>query len=349
MNNLAAPFGSRHKMAMSVSGQRENLPLTALRGVAAVWIVLLHVQVFWFPGTPPAIAGVLWLGQAAVDIFFVLSGFILACVYGGLRLNRAKLFWLRRVCRIYPLHLTVLAAFGGLTLGAVLLHRTVYAHDWGSFWAEALLLQPFLPGLAPWNPPAWSLGIEMLCYALFPFVAGWFGRAGLWLLAAAAVVLAAAESFVVQHYGGATAGRGAVLRGLAGFHLGMALGFLSSRLRPALAVSASLAAAAGLAAGVALLSAAVVVLSAAALILALAPEQGPVARALASRGTVWLGRVSFSVYLLHAPLMNLIQRVPVPGGHWSHVVMLAAILVPMSEVTYRWIERPGRRIPGLLM
>jgi peptidoglycan/LPS O-acetylase OafA/YrhL len=116
-----------------------------------------------------------------------------------------------------------------------------------------------------------------------------------------------------------------------------------------LAVSASLAAAAGLAAGVALLSAAVVVLSAAALILALAPEQGPVARALASRGTVWLGRVSFSVYLLHAPLMNLIQRVPVPGGHWSHVVMLAAILVPMSEVTYRWIERPGRRIPGLLM
>ena len=96
-------------------------------------------------------------------------------------------------------------------------------------------------------------------------------------------------------------------------------------------------------------SPAAVVLSAAALILALAPEQGPVARLLASRGTVWLGRVSFSIYLLHAPLMNLVQRVPVPGGHWSHLVMLAAILFPMSELTYRWIERPGRRIPAVLL
>ncbi len=147
-----------------------------------------------------------------------------------------------------------------MTLGAVLLHRSGHAHDWGSFWAEALLLQPFLPGLAPWNPPAWSLGIEMLCYALFPFVARCSGVPGLWMLAAARSSWPPRSLFVVQHYGGATSGQGAVLRGLAGFHLGMALGFLSPRLRRGLAVRASLAAAAGLAAGVALLSAAVVVI-----------------------------------------------------------------------------------------
>jgi peptidoglycan/LPS O-acetylase OafA/YrhL len=334
---------------MSLSGQRENLPLTALRGVAAVWVVLCHVQLFWFPGAPAGIAALCWLGQAAVDIFFVLSGFILACVYGGLRLNRAKLFWLRRICRIYPLHLAVLATFGFLTFTAVLLHRSGFPHDWESFGLEALLLHPFLPGLTPWNPPTWSLGIEMLCYALFPFVAPLFARSRRWAVGLAALGLAAAELYVVQRYGGATVGQGAVLRGLAGFHLGMALGFLSPRLRPALAAPASLPAAGALLAGVALVSPAVVVLSAAALILALAPERGRVARLLASRGTVWLGRVSFSIYLLHAPLMNLIQRVPVPGGHWGHLAMLAGILFPMSEVTYRWIERPGRRIPAVLM
>ncbi len=334
---------------MSLSSQRENLPLTALRGVASVWVVLCHVQPIWFPGTPAGIAAVFWLGQAAVDIFFVLSGFILACIYGGLRLNRAPLFWLRRVCRIYPLHLAVLATFGGLTFAAVLLHRSGFVHDWTSFWVEALLLQPFLPGLTPWNPPAWSLGIEMLCYALFPFVAPLFTRSSAWPIGAVAIGLAAAECYVLRNYGSATSGQGAVLRGLAGFHLGMALGFLSPRLRPGLAVPASLVAAAGMVAGIALVSPVAVVLSAAALILALSSEAGPVALVLASRGTVWLGRVSFSIYLLHAPLMNLVQRVPVPGGHWTHLVVFFAVLLPLSELTYRWIERPGRRIPGVLM
>jgi peptidoglycan/LPS O-acetylase OafA/YrhL len=85
--------------------------LTALRGIASARVVGFHVQPLWFPGTPADIASVLWLGQTAVDIFFVLSGFILACVYGALRLDRVPLFWLRRICRIYPLHLVVLGTF----------------------------------------------------------------------------------------------------------------------------------------------------------------------------------------------------------------------------------------------
>jgi peptidoglycan/LPS O-acetylase OafA/YrhL len=92
-----------------------------------------------------------------------------------------------------------------------------------------------------------------------------------------------------------------------------------------------------------------VVLSAAGLIFALSLERGPVAWLLATCGTVWLGRVSFSIYLLHAPLLNLVQRVPLPGGHWSHLILFLVVLLPISELTYRWIEQPGRRIPALLM
>ncbi len=334
---------------MSLSGQRENLPLTALRGLASVWVVAFHVQPPWFPDAPAGLVSVLGLGEAAVDIFFVLSGFILACVYGRLRLNRAWLFWLRRVCRIYPLHLVVLGTFGGMTLAAVLLHRSHYSHDWQSFWVEALLLHPFLPGQIPWNPPTWSLGIEMLCYALFPFVAWLFRRASVWIVCAAVVGFAAADAYVLRHHSGAIAEHGAVLRGLAGFHLGVALGWLSPRLPSRMAARASLAATAGLIAGLALISPPVIVLSAAALILFLSSEQGPVAWLLATRGTVWLGRVSFSIYLLHAPLINLIQRIPLPGGHWGHLLVLLATLFPLSEMTYRWIEQPGRRIPAILM
>ena len=180
---------------MSSSGQRENQPLTALRGVASVWVVGHHVQPFWFANVPSGIASVLWMGHTAVDIFFVLSGFILACVYGALPLNRAPLFWLRRLCRIYPLHLAVLGTLGGMTLGAVLLGVSHASHDWKSLGVGALLLQPFLPELSSWNRPTWSLGIELLCYAVFPAVALLFGRARVGILAAVAIAFAVAESF----------------------------------------------------------------------------------------------------------------------------------------------------------
>jgi peptidoglycan/LPS O-acetylase OafA/YrhL len=332
---------------MSISGQRENRPLTALRGVASVWVVGHHIQPFWFANVPPRIASVLWMGHTAVDIFFVLSGFILACVYGALPLDRAPLFWLRRICRIYPLHLAVLGTFGGIMFGAVLLGVSRSSHDWGSLGLGALLLQPFLTDLSSWNPPTWSLGIELLCYAVFPAVALLFGRARVWILAAMAIASAVAESSVLHHYDGTVAGLGAALRGLAGFNLGVMLGWLSPRLRPSWATPASLVAAAGFVAGSVLDSPAAVTLAAAVLIFTLSADRGPVAWLLATRGTVWLGRVSFSIYVLHAPLLTLLQRIPIPGGEWSHLMLFLAILLPMSELTYRWIEQPGRRIPDL--
>ena len=146
----------------------------------------------------------------------------------------------------------------------------------------------------------------------------------------------------------AVAGLGAALRGLAGFHLGVMLGWLSPQLRRSWATPASLLAAAGFVAGSVLGSPAALTLSAAVLIFTLSADRGPVAWLLAMRGTVWLGRVSFSIYLLHAPLLTLLQRIPVPGGNWGHLMLFLAILLPMSELTYRWIEQPGRRIPALL-
>ncbi|MGD0106083.1 MAG: hypothetical protein ABSC06_18890 [Rhodopila sp.] len=77
-------------------------------------------------------------------------------------------------------------------------------------------------------------------------------------------------------------------------------------------------------------------LSAAVLIAAIASTTGPIARFLSARVSVWLGRNSFSIYLLGS------LRFVIAGVY-------LAVLLAMSELTYNLIERPGRRLPRLLI
>jgi len=58
---------------------------TAIRGFAALWIVVHHIQPTWWPNVGPVPTAVMSMGYTAVDIFFVLSGFILSDIYRHLR------------------------------------------------------------------------------------------------------------------------------------------------------------------------------------------------------------------------------------------------------------------------
>jgi peptidoglycan/LPS O-acetylase OafA/YrhL len=328
---------------------RENLPLTAIRGLAAVWVAADHVQSFWFSDCGVGLASALGMGSAAVDIFFILSGFILAQVYGAMRFEQTPLFWMRRICRIYPLHLSVMAGIALLILSAMAMRRSVHPHDWASFGVVTLLMQSFLLNDTPWNPPSWSLGIELLCYAVFPLTIGSMRRAR-WVLVTIACALALAEMWIIHRLGGATVGIGAVLRGLGGFHLGVALSLLQPRLPVRLASGVALLGFAGVGLGIATASPVTVVLAGAAAITALASEDGPAARALSWAPLVWLGRVSFSVYLLHVQLVVVLDRaLSHCMGRWLMLAVFLAILFPLSEATYRFIEQPGRRLPAWVM
>jgi peptidoglycan/LPS O-acetylase OafA/YrhL len=336
---------------MAVLG--ENLPLTAIRGLAAVWVTAFHTQALWFPDCAPGVASALAVGYAAVDIFFILSGFILAEVYGALRLEQTPRFWLRRICRVYPLHLAVMASLALLVLSAAALHRSANPHDWVSFGVVALLLQAFILNDTPWNPPSWSVSVELLCYAVFPLTLGVLRRAPGLVLVFVAGALAVAEAWVVHRFGAAPVGAGAVLRGLIGFHFGMALRLLQPHLPPraasGAASGAALAGFAGIALGIGAANPVLTVLAGAATIAALAPERGLAARALSWAPVVWLGRVSFSIYMLHAELQVVLARaLSHVLDRWSLLAVFLAILLPLSEVTYRFIEQPGRRLPGLL-
>lgn len=328
--------------------RRENRPLTALRGLASVWVVLHHTVPLLFPAAPVLLAQVVGLGHAAVDMFFVLSGFILARLYGDMGLADAPSFWLRRLCRVYPLHLAIMLALAAMALVTTALHINRTGHDWPTFPFVLLLIQPYVPGASSWNAPSWSIGIELACYLLFPAVVRLLRHLPSAALTGLVLVMVVAETVVLSHDAGVIEGDGALLRGLAGFYLGAVLGVLARQARMAKPSAACTLAASGIATGIALASPAVVVLATALLIAGLDAERGPIARLLSAGWIVWLGRVSFSIYLLHAPLLVLLDRLHLPGGPAVEAAAMALLLLPASALTYRFIEQPGRRLPGRL-
>jgi peptidoglycan/LPS O-acetylase OafA/YrhL len=188
------------------------------------------------------------------------------------------------------------------------------------------------------------VGIELRCYAVFPLTLWLMHHVSSVVLACIAGALALAESWVLHKVGGTTVGTGAVLRGLVGFHLGVALSLLQPRLPVRVASGVALAGFAGIALGICAGSPVAVVLAGAATIAALASEHGLGARALSWAPLVWLGRVSFSIYMLHSQLQVVLNRALSHFlGRWSMLAIFLAILFPLSEATYRFIEQPGRR------
>ena len=157
--------------------------LTGIRLVAAVWVLLYHSQgpldaigLLSMPVLPDFIR----VGRLGVDLFFALSGFILAHTYLsslGERLKvdkSAKFLWLR-LARIYPVHLVMLLVAGFAVIAQSIVTGEELDRSWLNPWdfiKNLLLIQEW--GSDPqrgWNFVAWSLSMEWLAYLIFPFMA----------------------------------------------------------------------------------------------------------------------------------------------------------------------------------
>ena len=100
----------------SAKPARQLASLTPLRGIAALWVVLFHFCRYFPAVHPERYTGAVYKGYLAVDLFFVLSGFVITHVYqeGFARAVtgwRYRNFLVARVARVYPLHLAVLLPF----------------------------------------------------------------------------------------------------------------------------------------------------------------------------------------------------------------------------------------------
>jgi peptidoglycan/LPS O-acetylase OafA/YrhL len=156
----------------------ENInSLTGIRGVAAWWVVLYHFQEPLLKYNL-SIAGIIEKGFLAVDLFFILSGFVLFINYrfdiNSNDLKKIISFYVNRIARIYPLHLFIVILF---IINPIAIHFFSKAdsyterYDIAYFFMSLLLIQNWgFSDSIRWNIPAWSISTELFSYVTFPFL-----------------------------------------------------------------------------------------------------------------------------------------------------------------------------------
>ncbi|MCB0666652.1 MAG: acyltransferase [Saprospiraceae bacterium] len=154
--------------------------LTHLRGIAAIMTLMFHFHLLVVPLHDPTKYALISKWHLLVDLFPVLSGFIIYYVYSdyfkqGLDTERFKKYIWARLARIYPLHFFTLPCSIGLYV--ILKYHQVeftpvenHILDTNAIPISLLLNQAWDMHLeAAWNTPGWSISVEWFIYLLFPF------------------------------------------------------------------------------------------------------------------------------------------------------------------------------------
>lgn len=327
------------------------------------------------------LTGLMSGGHAAVAFFFVLSGFILAYAHAGATESdgcnvKSTTFWRLRFARIAPAYYLALLLALPLAVHTI---ATTGAPSWSlivGLSSVPLFLQAWWPPYALlWNYPAWSLSVECLFYALFPWLARVSAR---WSIT---VLLATTYSLIVlvNAFWGELSTEGGVfaefqpdhlqpwsyfpILHLPQFVLGMALCRLylfGPTVSPGLHVAmlgVGLAVLVLVFGGAWLLPAWTRSDPAVVLIFALIVFGGAGAASATTLFTlpafVLLGEASYSIYILHIPLRVWWQALTIDGlglslAGWLDFCLYFGFVVVVSVLTFRHIETPLRRwIVGL--
>ena len=327
--------------------------IDGLRAVSILAVVLYHAHVPGFEA-----------GYLGVDVFFVISGFLIT----GQLLREAELtgtlnlanFYARRVRRLAP---AFVAMAGGTTLLAFLcLSPLVEQGDFGGALSRSAV---FYYNIAVWRgaydygaPDAqqqvlmhtWSLGVEEQFYLVWPWICLAAVRIGRPLLAFSALVLLsfAGAGWTLPGDPGAVffllpfrvweLGLGACVavrpweistRGASALTLGGG-GLVGYALLSGQPLASSLGPPAVAVAGSALIS-------------AFGPVSNPVSAILRSPPLVHLGRVSYAWYLWHWPLLVMARLIAVVED-WRAEALAIAVSFVAAELTYFGLERTSRRI-----
>ncbi len=340
----------------SDAGLARRADIDGLRAIAVVPVVLYHAGVSAFHG-----------GYIGVDIFFVISGFLITrLLYRDIRERRYSIagFYERRIRRIFPalfVMMLVSAAAAAMLLlpadlnsfGHAVAWTTVFASNvdfyrHASYFAPSALTQPLLH--------TWSLGVEEQFYIAFPLLLflmrRWRGVTIAWVLAAIAAVsfglcvwrtsIQPDEAFYLPHTRIWELLLGSLVA-LAGFRwrpsrlLAEIVGFAGLGLIAfSLAAYNSWTPFPGIAAMAPCLGAAM-------LIQAGVGERLPVAnRLLALKPLTWIGIISYSLYLWHWPVFVFTHYwavTRIPG--LAQIGLLVAVAA-LATASYWFVERPFR-------
>ncbi|MFE2607759.1 acyltransferase family protein [Streptomyces mirabilis] len=355
--------------AGTIPGRPMLKELTGIRGIAAAWVVLFHFRATVFGLLPINRYIKKWLdsGYLGVDIFFILSGFVISHVYTA-ELSTSD--WRRysryleaRLARLYPVHLLFLLFL--LAGDALSIAKPPVRDSVLSFIGNVLMLQA-IPPFQAWNGPSWSITYELGAYLLFPLLASALVRISnarsSFACAAAANLLGVGLMAVALSVPGTRPYHTipALLRIASEFttggllHRGWSLlGRRRNRTWDVLALAAVCCTAACLTWVPEGYSYQILLVPLLAfLILACVRSAGPVASFLESRVLQWSGRISYSLYMTHFVALNLASLIIL---RWQRValyslpVRIGALIAYMSfavvtaHLVYRFVEEPTRR------
>lgn len=347
--------------------------LEGLRGIAALIVALYHLKI----GTE--YVSVLKNGYLFVDLFFVLSGFVICAAYFSKMntLQDFKPFVIRRFGRLFPLLVFSTLLFVLLANLIVFAKKLAVALGYGGFLNNPDALTYLIPSAAEiattltlthslgvfdeliLNTPSWSISTEFYTYLLFAAVCLFFpARKRLPVFGVLTVFGMAVTVWASVTVHGCLEKGGCMgvtydygfLRCIYSFFLGA----LTYHLSRTLVLPRAVLQTAGLVA-LALCFGLLATLPAIAfvfpfvfalLILSLASDQGTLAQVLKWHPFQILGQRSYSIYMLHMPLVlifeNIAKRVDGIAASGAVLIAYVGILLVLSGWSYRFIEDPFR-------
>jgi peptidoglycan/LPS O-acetylase OafA/YrhL len=347
-----------------VSAPADIRSLTGVRGVAAVLIVLYHFGnvPLLGPGTAPYYR--VPHGYLAVDLFFMLSGFVMAYIYRdafrGEGFRHFRDFMVKRVARLYPAY-WVIAVLYLLKLALGLDRDTLASFDAYDAVGNALMLTGWGLHVYPLVGVSWAASSELGSYFLLPVLLVVMFQRGL-VVSVLASVAALAAVVVIAMSGLGSAGPLDVtngdsflplLRAVAGFALGLAIFRFSHHLDGLSMMAQDL-----LVGGLTLAIVVVGILFHHDLpiyllfipFVALLSRDGRLARLLYGNRLVYhLGAISYSIYLMHQLFLSFTVRTSrhfgaTPLSYAVCVAVALSVIWLLAWLSYRYVEMPGRRV-----
>lgn len=333
-----------------MSGNQLNLNIQQLRGIAVISVVLFHLN-FIFAKT----------GYLGVDTFFVISGFLMAMLYGNtINLNSTKVFFYKRAVRLLPAYWFTILTTSTLALLFCLPHEvtTQYKH---SFWSYFLL-----PNIGFWSDAEywggsqfrpllhlWSLGVEFQFYLIYPIICKIFDtqfKRFILMSTSLLVYIFVNEISAKTAFYMMPTRLWQFLLGIIAFEFSKKINIKqSSRIFQILifllfillilpvnitpqSVFLITIPTTFIAAGAALVS---------------NSSDAKIENGFIERFLVWVGKYSFSIYLVHFPIIIFLQYEPFGGtitgvNSFFELILFLVLLVIASKITYLFFEKHTR-------
>lgn len=323
----------------------EIKPLTGIRGIAAIWVVLYH----YFPSVE---SNLIAKGYLSVDLFFILSALVMTLSYGqkfaaSVSLSAYLKYLVKRIARIYPLYFvtTILSFALGQTFS--LSHILTYLSFTETFFST------YLNAI---NYPIWSLATEFFAYLILPFLILFLFRANKTvrvISAVAALTLITSTTIYPSHFfdlntkmlGTVPAdglidinmGTMAYARTMASYILGILCSIYFSRINLSVAILAGI----GFVATVLFSFNDISIYAFIILLPLVCVKIKYIARFLAWKPIHFLGEISYSLYLNHILVLTAFKRYWPVEYYYYYAI---PVTVAFSIVTYYFIELPGKKL-----